>query len=63
MNYHSSDALALSVLIEEAADMPLSDVFYQKLYSKFGKDGYMHWTADKMGTTVSFSELTMTAKD
>ena len=63
MNYHTSDALALSVLIEEVAGMPLSDFFYQKLYSKFGKDGYMHWTADKMGTTVSFSELTMTAKD
>ena len=63
MNYHSSDALALSVLVEEAVGMPLSDVFYQKLYSKFGKDGYMHWTADTIGTTVSFSELTMTAND
>jgi CubicO group peptidase (beta-lactamase class C family) len=63
MNYHSSDALALSVLVEEAAGMPLSDFFYQKLYSKFGKDGYMHWMADKIGTTASFSDLTMTAKD
>jgi CubicO group peptidase (beta-lactamase class C family) len=27
-NYHSSDALALSVLVEKAAVMPLSDFFY-----------------------------------
>jgi len=63
MNYHTSDALALSVLVEEVIGMPLSTFFYQKLYSAFGKSVYMHWIADKIRTTVSFADLTMTAKD
>jgi CubicO group peptidase (beta-lactamase class C family) len=63
MNYHSSDALALSVLVEEASGMPLSEFFFQNHYAKFGKSDYMQWTGDTVGTTVSFSELTMTARD
>ena len=63
MNYHSTDTLALSVLAEEISGQSLATVFYNKIYSKFGKSGYMHWTADKKGTTVSFSDLTMTARD
>ena len=31
MNYHSSDSLALSVLVEEIAGKPLSDVFHQHI--------------------------------
>ena len=63
MNYHSTDTLALSVLAEEISGKSLATVFHDKIYSKFGKSGYMHWTADKKGTTVSFSDLTMTARD
>ena len=63
MNYHSTDSLALSILVEEVAGSPLANVFHDKLYTKFGQSGYMHWTADKTGTTVSFSDLTMTARD
>ena len=63
MNYHSTDTLALSVLVEEISGQSLATVFHNKIYSKFGKSGYMHWTADKKGTTVSFSDLTMTARD
>ena len=63
MNYHSSDTLALSVLVEEISRKSLATVFHDKIYSNFGKDGYMHWTADKRGTTVSFADLTMTARD
>jgi len=63
MNYHSSDTLALSVLVEDIAGKPLSDVFHQHIFQKFTGDGYMHWTADQSGTTVTFSDLVMTAKD
>lgn len=63
MNYHSTDTLALSVLVEEIAGSPLSHVFYNQLYQKFGQSGYMHWTSDKSGTTVAFSDLVMTARD
>lgn len=63
MNYHSTDTLALSVLIEEASDRSLAHIFHDKLYIKFGQSGYMYWTADKDGTTVSFSDLTMTGRD
>ena len=63
MNYHSSDTLALSILVEEVSGKSLATVFHDKIYSNFGKDDYMHWTADKQGTTVSFADLTMTARD
>lgn len=63
MNYHSSDTLALSILVEEVSGDSLAKVFHDKLYSEFGESGYMHWTSDKKGTTVSFSDLTMTARD
>jgi len=63
MNYHSTDTLALSVLAEEISGQSLAAVFHNKIYSKFGKSGCMHWTADKKVTTVSFSDLTMTARD
>ena len=63
MNYHSTDTLALSILVEEISGDSLAKVFHDKLYAKFGKSGYMHWTSDKKGTTVSFSDLTMTARD
>ena len=63
MNYHSTDTLALSVLVEEVSGMPASHYFHEKVYSAFGKSGYMHWTGDKSGTTVSFSDLSMTARD
>ena len=62
-NYHSSDTLALSILIEEIAKMPLAKVFHDNLYTKFGSSGYMHWSADKNGTTAPFTGLTMTAQD
>ena len=63
MNYHSSDTRALSVLVEDIAGKPLSDVFHQHVCQKFSGDRYMHWTADKSGTTVTYSDLVMTAKD
>ena len=63
MNYHASDTLALSVLAEDIAGVPLSKIFFQKVYLKFGKSNYLHWTSDKSGTTVGFSDLAMTARD
>ena len=63
MNYHSSDTLALSVLIEEISGMPLSQFFYEHIYTQFGQNNYMHWTSDEIGTTVSFSDLVMSARD
>lgn len=62
-NYHSSDSLALSILVEDITDIPLAQYFQEKLYSEFGENGFMQWTSDKSGTTVSFADLTMTAKD
>ena len=63
MNYHSTDSLTLSVLVEDVAGMPLSQVFYENIYKKFGKSGYMQWTSDKTGTTLGFADLVMTAQD
>jgi len=63
MNYHSSDTLALSVLAEDITGTPLSKLFYEKVYVKFGESNYMHWTGDNTGTTVAFSGLVMTARD
>ena len=63
MNYHPSDTLALSVLVEDLSGMPLSQYFHDKFYKSFGKSGYMHWTSDKSGTTVTFADLVMTARD
>ena len=63
MNYHSTDSLTLSLLVEDIASAPLSQVFYENLYKKFGKSGYMQWTSDKAGTTLGFSDLVMTAQD
>ena len=62
-NYHSSDSLALSILVEDITDKPLAQYFQEKLYSEFGESGFMQWTSDKSGTTVSFADLTMTTKD
>lgn len=62
-NYHSSDTLALSILVEEISKMSVAKVFYDNLYTKFGSSGYMHWAADKNGTTAPFTGLTMTAHD
>jgi CubicO group peptidase (beta-lactamase class C family) len=63
MNYHSSDLLALSVLVKEISGKPLSDVSYQHIFQKFTGDGHMHWTTDKSGTTVAYADLVITAKD
>jgi len=63
MNYHSTDTLALSVLVEDISGIPLSKYFYENLYKSFGKSGYMQWTSDNFGTTVGFSDLVMTARD
>ena len=63
MNYHSSDSLALSILVEDIAKKSLANYFQETLYNQFGESGFMQWTADKSGTTVSFSDLTMTARD
>ncbi|QGG80500.1 serine hydrolase [Litorivicinus lipolyticus] len=63
MNYHSSDSLALSVLVEDIVKKPLAQYFQKTLYSQFSESGFMQWTADKSGTTVSYSDLTMTARD
>lgn len=63
MNYHSSDSLALSVLVEEIAKKPLAQYFQETLYTQFGTGGFLQWTADKSGTTVSFADLTMTGRD
>ena len=63
MNYHSSDSLALSVLVEDIVKKPLAQYFQETLYSQFGESRFLQWTADKSGTTVSFADLTMTARD
>ena len=63
MNYHSTDSLALSVLAEEISGQSLAEYFYTNLYKEFGEHNFMQWTSDKNGTTVSFSDLVMTARD
>ena len=63
MNYHSTDSLALSVLVEEISGQSLAKYFYTNLYPEFGEHNFMQWTSDKNGTTVSFSDLVMTARD
>ena len=63
MNYHSTDSLALSILVEEIAQQSLAKYFHSEIYSQFGESDFMQWTRDKSGTTVSFSDLVMTAKD
>ena len=63
MNYHSTDSLALSVLVEEISGQSLAKYFYRNLYTEFGEHNFMQWTSDKNGTTVSFSDLVMTARD
>lgn len=45
------------------AKKSLSRYFQEPLYNQFGERGFIQWTADKSGTTASFSDLTMTAKD
>lgn len=37
MNYHSTDSLTLSLLVEDIASAPLSQVFYENLYKNFVK--------------------------
>ena len=63
MNYHPSDSLALSVLVEDISKKPLAQFFQETVFNQFGSSGFMQWMADKLGTTVSFSELKMTARD
>lgn len=63
MNYHSTDSLALSVLVEEISGQSLAKYFYTNFYKEFGEYNFMQWTSDKNGTTVSFSDLVMTARD
>jgi len=63
MNYHSTDSLALSVLVEEISGQSLAKYFYTNLYKEFGEYNFIQWTSDKNGTTVSFSDLVMTARD
>ena len=57
MNYHSSDTLALSILVEEVSGKSPATVFHDKIYSNFGKDGYMHWTAGQAGNNRLFRGL------
>lgn len=63
MNYHASDSLALSVLVEDVAGKSLAEYFYENIYINFGEFNFMTWTSDKNGTTNSFSDLVMTARD
>ena len=63
MNYHSTDSLALSILVEDISGQSLAKYFYANLYKKFGESNFMQWTSDKNGATVSFSDLVMTARD
>ena len=63
MNYHSTDSLALSVLAEEISGQSLAEYFFTNLYKEFGEHNFMQWISDKNGTTVSFSDLVMTARD
>ena len=63
MNYHSTDSMALSLLVEEISGMPLSRYFYDKIYSSFEQSNYMTWNSDASGTTTGFSDLVMTGRD
>jgi CubicO group peptidase (beta-lactamase class C family) len=63
MNYHSSDAAVLSVLAEDITGEPLSKTFYGRIFTKFSPNGYFHWISDAAGTTVSFGNLVMKARD
>lgn len=63
MNYHSTDSMTLSLLVEEISGMPLSRYFYDKIYTFFGQSNYMTWNSDASGTTTGFSDLVMTGRD
>ncbi len=38
-NYHPSDPLALSILAQEITNKPLGQLFYEKIYLNFRKEG------------------------
>ncbi|MGB0785467.1 MAG: serine hydrolase domain-containing protein [Alphaproteobacteria bacterium] len=63
MNYHSTDTMTLSLLVEEISGVPLSQYFYDKIYRAFGQSNYMTWNSDASGTTTGFSDLVMTGRD
>lgn len=63
MNYHSTDTMTLSLLVEEISGMPLSRYFYDRIYTSFGQSNYMTWNSDNSGTTTGFSDLVMTGRD
>ena len=63
MNYHSTDSMTLSFLVEEISRVPLSRYFYDKIYNLFGQSNYITWNSDASGTTTGFSDLVMTGRD
>ena len=62
-NYHPSDPLALSILAQEITNKPLGQLFYEKIYLDFRKEGRLHWLSDNEGVTVPISSMAMRARD
>ena len=62
-NYHGADSFALSVLVFELTGKSVAQIFYEKIFKRFGPNGQMHWAADNKGRTVSLARLVMTAPD
>lgn len=62
-HYHSLDSIALGTLVSEITGLPISQVFYEAIYSKLGADGPMAWWMDRRGNSLAFGGLRMTTRD
>ena len=55
MNYHSTDTLALSVLVEEVSG--IATISTKRYTAPLARVGICIWTSDDSGTTVAFPTL------
>jgi CubicO group peptidase (beta-lactamase class C family) len=62
-NYHPSDPLALSILVQEITNKPLGQLFYENIYLDFRKEGRLHCLSDNEGVTVPIPSSAMRARD
>lgn len=61
--YHTLDATAAAILVEEVATQPLDQYFYEKIFSTLGAEEKLAWWADKRGNPLGFAGLNMTTRD
>jgi CubicO group peptidase (beta-lactamase class C family) len=61
--YHTLDATAAAILIEELAAQPLDQYFNEKIFSTLGAEEKLVWWADKHGNPLGFGGLNMITRD